>query len=340
LDIKDTYQVLQMAYIFDFESFQIRIQEQRDGKELPSHECKMIDRAEVRVGSGYNIKNAFMVTFGVDKGNSLHVTTTFRGAPFEKLQKIEGRYLGERHTLSDSDSVYDVSKNDFSIEPAKFRSNSSNGVVVHAHGEVLGIFCKVITGRDTVVEGDQISFDHAVCYRELKNISPVSANPIVHKTSDHTLSDTQYKQYLLAIEENLTRQTDLILKSTQELQSKLDLCDRRVQRMEKYFPGMEDLAKQQTNLILSKITESDTQISTSTKHVNDLMAYMDRMLAVTRDSQTAITAIKEISSANARSIKVAVNAINMNVCKLFQQQQKSYKIEEITLQPFNAKFSV
>ena len=331
-----------MAYIFDFGSFQIRIQEQRDGMDLPSHQCKMIDKAQLRVKEGKDFYNAFMVTFGVGQGNSLHVRTTFPGAQFEKLEKIKGCAFGPGINLSDSDKIFNVSKNDFSIEPATYRGGSNNGVVVYAKGQAFGIFCKVITVRDTVEEGENISFFPVLCYRERKNISQESANPLVHKTSESTLPDTHYNviQYLLAIEENSKRQTDMILKSTQELQTKLDLCYRRVERMENEFPGMHDLVKQQTNQILSKIIESDTKISTTTKVVNDLMDYMHRMLDVMKESQTAITAVKKISSANATSIKVAVDAINMNVYKLFQQQQKSYKIEEITLQPFNAKFLV
>lgn len=334
MDIKDTYHLLQMAYIFEFQSFTIRIQEQRQGMDLPSHQCKMIDVAKVRVNSGHKSKDASMVTFGVGEGNTLHVTTTFPGAPFDRLETIHGRVLGEGLRLTDSQKGYDVSKNDFSIQPVTYRSNSNNGVVVWAKGEAFGIFCKVLSSRDTVVEADNISFLPALCYRARNNISPEPANPLADTTAHNV------QQYLLAVEETVIKRTDEILKSTLQLQNNMVLCDRRVEQMGLYFSDMEDLVKQQTNLILHKITERDTQKSTSTKIVNDLRGHMDRMLTVVTDSQTAITAVKKISTANAMSIKAAVDAINMNVCKLFQQQQRSYKTEEITLQPFNAKFSV
>ena len=190
-----------MAYIFDFGLFKIRIQEQRDGIDLPSHQCKMINREQVRVKSTHN--HSYMVTFGVSKGNSLNVKTTFTGDAFAKLDMIAGRVLREGPTLSDSDEMYDRTKNNFNIEPRTFRADAVNGVLVNAKGEVFGIFCKVMTGRDTEVEADNVSFDRVTCYREMNMISPKPANPFVHKTSVSTLPDTEISvvQYLIAIEQ-------------------------------------------------------------------------------------------------------------------------------------------
>jgi len=253
-----------MAYIFDFGLFKIRIQEQRDGIDLPSHQCKMINIEKVLMKSTHN--HPYMVTFGVSKGNSLNVKTTFTGDAFAKLDMIAGRVLREGPTLSDSDEMYDRTKNNFNIEPRTFRADAVNGVLVNAKGEVFGIFCKVMTGRDTEVEADNVSFDRVTCYREMNMISPNPANPFVHKTSVSSLPDTEISvvQYLIAMEQ-------LIVKSIDKIYTRLDACDRRVIRMEAHFSGFEDFVKQQTNLILSKITERDTRIPTLTKFGNEFL---------------------------------------------------------------------
>jgi len=189
-----------MAYIFEFKTHTIRVQEQRHGVDIPGHRCRIVAASKFFLDSEehHHHDDVIMMTFSVASGNTLGVTTHFPGFPLRVVDNVDKcAFANDRLTSIESPTkpTRDSHNNAISISPVTLRGSGNTGVLLwvnaklsHGEDQAIGIFCKVQQEGDEEREGEEIYFGYydIRLYRENKNSSN-STTSIVHNAG-HNIS--------------------------------------------------------------------------------------------------------------------------------------------------------
>jgi len=317
-----------MAYIFDFGTYKIRVQEQRNGADIPEYACRLVDASmhDLNSPEHHHSGEVAMMTFSVAPQHTLSVKTTFTGSSERQVDHVDQHvYAYQRDYLSDKVNTLPARRKAIVLNPDVYRGGGASGVILWIKSRPFGIFCKPEHETDTEVDASNIYSPHSYrfqCYRENEKVAD--------------------SELMLDSLSDLNQKTDYQLKVSEEFMDNsmknVKLCRDRIQLVLTKLSSMSDANEErQRQEELSRIRHCE-KLEHSMKCMQDTM--IDSMKAMKKSIVESETAIKMTSFENAMSLKNAIDATNAKLSQVFVERKKSFATEELTVKNFDTQYRV